>query len=84
MSNSHIVESTATGQEIADIVAGVQEALLGVPRGHAIIACLSMALILQNPDISPEQLQSGIKDVSRYVCLLLEGEETPLEKRMLN
>ena len=75
MSNHMILESRATGDEISPIIDKIELALDGVKRGHAIIASLSIALILMNPEISAEQLADGVRDVSRYICLLLEGSD---------
>ena len=77
-----ITETSATGEEIGTIVHRLEEALDGAQRGHAIISCLSMVLIMMNPLITPEQLQSGVKDVSQFICLLLEGAgATPSARR---
>ena len=73
MTNSTIQESTASGEEISAIVAQLESSLVNVPRGHGIIALLSIVLIMMYPDIKPAALQSGIKDVSRYICCMLEG-----------
>lgn len=67
-----IVESSASGEEISAIVTGLEEALEGIPRGHAIISLLSFALVLMNPMITPEGLEDGVRDVSRYICLMTD------------
>lgn len=66
-------ESSATGEEISAIVSQLEDSLINIPRGHGIIALLSMALILMDPEILPEQLQQGVRDTSHYICLLLDG-----------
>jgi hypothetical protein len=75
MTNTNVIESVASGEEIITIVNKLENALVGVRRSHGIIAALSLALILENPEISPDALQSGVRDVSRYICLLLEGND---------
>lgn len=71
--NSHIVEAAATGEEISAITYKIEDALVGVQRSHAIIACLSCSLILMYPGLNPEQLVEGVRDVSQFICMWLEG-----------
>lgn len=80
-----ISEATATGEEIFEIVTRIEPALMGVSRGNAVIATLSIAVTLMNPDISPEQLGAAVSGASRWICLFLSGEErNELPKEMLN
>lgn len=76
---SHISEQVATGDEVAGVVSMLEDALIGTPRGLCIIALISMSLVLQNPDITPDDLQIGVKEVSRYICLLLDQTEVPTD-----
>ena len=82
MTNSTIQESCATGEEISQIVAQLETHLINVPRGHGIIALLSIVLIMMYPDITPDVLQKGVQDVSRYICLMLEGVDKGEQVRM--
>lgn len=68
-----IVEATATGEEVNMVVLALEDVLVGAPRGVGIIALLSLTLMLMNPDITPEQLQQGVRDTSQFICLILEG-----------
>jgi len=70
---SHIGHAVATGEEINNIVTKIEDVLQDAPRGHAIISCLSLVLILMNPLLTPQELQTGVKDVSQYICCWLEG-----------
>ena len=76
--NSNIAESTASGQEIEAIVTQIEPVIVGIPRGKTIIALLSMVLVLMNPDITPVKLQDGVRDVSRFICLLLDEGDEPV------
>lgn len=80
--NAHIAEQTATGEQVSAIVAMIEPCLVNVPRGLGIIALLSMVLVLQNPDITPVKLQDGVRDVSRFICLILD--ETEGEPELMN
>jgi len=73
--NAHISESTATGEQISAVVALIEPCLINVSRPVSIIALLSMVLVLQNPDITPSKLQDGVRDVSRFICLILDDNE---------
>lgn len=72
MSNTLVHETTVDGSEIAPIIADIEDSLGGYPRDHVIIALVSMALIITYPEITPEQLQKAVRDVSHYICLALE------------
>lgn len=87
MSKSIIQESFATGEEINVICERIEDTLaeLGTSRPHALMALISLTLVLMNPGISEEDLQDGVKEVSRYICLLLEGaEEDPVAPELMN
>ena len=84
-SDGFIVSASATGEEIGLIVNGLEEALVGVPRGHSIIALLSLTILMSRPDISTEQLHDSVEDVSRYICLLVSADEKQnMPKSQLN
>lgn len=83
--NAIISETTATGSEIEMIIERLEYALEGVKRGHGLIALLSLALVIQKPDISQDLLQDGVRDVSRYMCLILDEAGMDLKgKQVLN
>lgn len=77
-STHNIVQATATGEEINEICVKLEDALvaMGISQAHAVIAMLSLVLIIQNPTLSPEELTEALKDVSQYICLRLEGTGT--------
>lgn len=77
MKTTQIVETTASGDEIKAIVELLEPALIGTQRTHGIMACISMSLILMEPDLTPDQLQEGVRKVSEYICLFLEGTGLP-------
>jgi len=85
LSNESIVtEVTATGEEIAQIIAALEMAADGAPRDHLIIALISMALVLTYPEITQEQLRTYVREVSRYICLLVDPASVPLDSKQLN
>jgi hypothetical protein len=82
MTQNPIVESTASGSEIQAIVNRIEPILDGTPVPHAIISLLSIILMLSKPAITPDELQLGVQDISRYICFYLEGTGEVAMKRM--
>lgn len=68
-----ITETFASGEDIGLIVKDLEAALEGKNGGHAIIAMLSLVIVMQKPDIEPEDLATVVRDTSRFVCMSLEG-----------
>lgn len=73
----------ASGDQIAEIINLMENNLEGVPRGHAIIACIALCLVLQSPTLTPDQIQHSVREVSRFICMLLEGMDVPAKDRPL-
>ena len=85
MRESMIQEATATGEQIFKIVSDIEPVLAGVSRGDAVIACLSIAISVMNPDISPEKLHDGVSGCSKWICLFLSGDDAMgVPKEQLN
>lgn len=84
MSDSIIGEAHASGEEIFELVSKIEPTLYGVERGKALIACLSIAVTIMNPDIEPEQLQECVSGASKWICLFLAGENEGIPKEQLN
>ena len=70
-----ITEHVLQPYEIAPVVADLESMLSGVSREVSIISMLSMILIMTHPEITQDQLTAGVKDVSRYICLVLDSPE---------
>lgn len=66
-----VSEARATGEEVYQLVCQIEPILIGVDRAKAIMACLSIALILQNPDLTPQEIQEGVRGASQWMCLYL-------------
>ena len=87
--NALVSEAFASGYEIGPIVEKIEVVLKDVPRVHALIALTSIILLIQQPDLSEDQIYEGVKDVSRYVCLWLAGAdsadtESPIDPLKMN
>lgn len=85
MSESIMRPVGASGPEIQRIVEGMEPFLMQFSRDQVLIACLSIAILIQDPDIAVENLQAGVKGASEWMCLYLSslGEGT-IPKEMLN
>ena len=79
---SIVTESVASGEQVSAVVGMLEDTLEGCPRGLAIISLLTMTIVLQNPAISPYDLQSTIKEVSRFLCMMLEGTDVEFEDQV--
>lgn len=80
-----ITEARATSDAIGNIVGRIEDTLQGESSGTVIIALLSLVILLQKPDVTPEQLQILIRDTSRFICLGLDGVEAePLTPGQIN
>ena len=79
--NSMITNTTATSEDIGVLIEKLETALEGEISGNCLIAMLSLCVLMQKPNIEPEQLQAAIRDASRFICLVLEGMDigTPNE-----
>ncbi len=78
-----IIQASATGEQIARIVNNIQEAVSEESRTDILMACLSMAIILQEPDITPSNLVKGVKESSQFIALYLSSL-TPVPSSQLN
>ena len=80
-----IQEMKATGAEIDEIIKAIEPGLMGHPKHQVLIASLSLAVLIMNPDISAEKLQEAVKGTSQYICLFLSGLESgEMRKEQLN
>lgn len=60
-------QATASGTEIAAIIDLMEPALADKPIGHVVMACLSLCLIAQYPEITPEDLVKGVNQSSLWI-----------------
>jgi hypothetical protein len=64
----------ASGKDIAELVDRIETAVEGTPDIHVSIACIVVAALAQNPDVSPAKLQECVKSVSEYMAASLFDE----------
>lgn len=68
-------KTTITGEELAPLICKLEQAASGENCDHVVIALLAMALVMVYPEITPEQLQKAVSDVSAYICMLVAPVE---------
>lgn len=75
MSNQAITEVKISGDDddLHALILAMEPALLNARRSHALIALLSLALTIQNPDLTAEQMHKGVHEVSQFMCLWLSS-----------
>lgn len=67
------MEASCSTEEIQEIANSVEDVVGRFPPAHIVIAFLAIILAIQHPQITPEQLQEGIKGLSQWTCLFLES-----------
>ena len=68
-----IQQLSATGEQVGAIIDKIEGAITGEPKHHVLMACLTLALVMQYPNISAEELQEGVKRTSQFIAFYLEG-----------
>jgi hypothetical protein len=76
-SEASVVVATATGDEIGAIAAKIMPAIDGENQSHTIMALLGIAMMLMYPAVTDDQLSQSVDDISRYMCLLIDGYANP-------
>jgi hypothetical protein len=83
-----IVEAQVSGEVVSEIVLRLEDALGDCDRAPALISLLSLALIIMHPSIGPEELTNGVRDTSKFMCLLHDPtaplELTETERQRMN
>lgn len=72
--NAIISEVKASGEEIFQITSAIEHMTEGISKPSLLISLLALALSIQYPDISNEDRVEGVHDISRYICLWVDGK----------
>lgn len=65
--------TAVNGEDIGRIIEKIEPILAEEMQADVYVASITMALLIQKPDITSIELQDGILAVSRFMCLLLEA-----------
>lgn len=59
----------AKAVDVAAAIDNISTAMAGESDETLMLACIGTAVLIQNPDISPEKFLAVIKDTSEYIAL---------------
>jgi hypothetical protein len=68
-----ITYTQASGADIEKIVARISTVIKGEPINHVGMACLSIAVMLQDPNITPEKLVQAVKGASEWIACFTDA-----------
>jgi len=66
-----ITKKHASGVDISRIIHKMEPAIENEERHLVLIACLSIACLVMDPDLTPEQLTDGVAGASEWMSLYL-------------
>lgn len=66
------VEVQVSSEDYQELIDNLIPAFAGYSRAHGIAACLTLALVIMNPDISAEELRDGVRGVSQWLAQFVE------------
>lgn len=69
------IRTEATSDDIERVAQKVEDALVGESLSLSIMSMLSLIVLIQKPNCTPEQLQSLVRDTSHFICLALDSVE---------
>ncbi len=72
-----VVNISANGAELNATIDRIEDALSESSMEASVIACLSMVVLLQRPDLDVSKLPDMVMDISKYVCdrIMKDGED---------
>lgn len=79
-----ITDAVATSETINGIVLQLEPLLMQFPREHVIIACLSIAIAAQKPDVTEDELIGAVEGASRWICLYLADVPEGMDAARMN
>lgn len=84
MTDNSITYSQANGEELGRLIAAMEKVLIGEKEHHVVMACLALAITIQCPSLSPEQLAKGVKGVSEWIALFASSLDENVPKALVN
>lgn len=84
MTNDMITYTKISGKELDRLTAAMEDCLAGEKETHVAVACLALAICIQLPTITPDQLAAGIKGASEWIALYASSIITPPDKTVAN
>lgn len=76
-------EYRATGADLERLIGKMQDVLVGEPEHHVMMACISLAVAIQYPNVTAAQLVRAVKDASEHIAMMVsEFADPPPDTRM--
>ena len=75
----HHHKAQASAEDVQKIVQKIGPLLDGENLQHILLACLFIVFVIQNPDISRDDLAEGVKGASEWVAMFLDSKEAQAE-----
>lgn len=72
------------GSEVEEVVGKIEEAVKGESIHTILMACLSIVIFLQHPDISNEKLRDGVKGASEWIAMFISGVDEEIDPKQVN
>jgi hypothetical protein len=79
LQDSFVSETSAQGTDLVRCLEKLETAIANEDRATAVSSLLVLAVHLQAPHLTEDQLQQVVWELSKYTCLLLVGSDTPTE-----
>jgi hypothetical protein len=73
---TQIYTASVPGPEVKKIFDKMAAIFQGEDENACVIACLSMVLAIQNPEITEKQLMEGVMELSKTVMMVATGVES--------
>lgn len=70
---SDINYTEISGEKLKDLVSAIEVMMVGQRESHILMACLSIILLIQCPNITGPQLAQGIQDTSNWISLYAQS-----------
>lgn len=67
MNNINYTEASL--QELMPLLGDLEDACVGNKKSHIILACIVLAFMMQDPDMSSERLITGVREVTELIAL---------------
>ena len=80
LKEAYVSETYATGKDLLPCLRKLEAAVSDEDRATAVSALFIMAVVLQAPHLSDEELQTVVWELSKRTCLLLAGTDKPTQE----
>lgn len=74
---SSVYYTTTSGKDVEQLVGKIEKVIEGKDTTLIQIACLSIVLMIQEPNLTTEQLLSGVKGISEWMSMFFSAPTDP-------